>query len=152
MNNSITPRYPFGYGLSYSTFNYSRLQARWVTNTSIPTYPPNPQAKIPGGTASLFDTIALVTFDLKNSGNMTAGAIPQLYIKFPDETKVHELRGFSKEFLNPGVQVSIQYALSRRDLSRWDVVAQQWALQDGTFDVLLGTDAVNIVLRSTLTR
>lgn len=151
--NDIEPRYPFGYGLTYSTFAYSGLRTAWTAGdaASLPVYPPNPAMKIPGGVASLFDQVATVTLAVQNLGDVAAAEVPQLYVRKPGDN-VQVLRGFAKEYLQPGQSAQVTLPLMRRDLSSWDVVAQQWALRKGTYRVLVGASVTDIKLMGQLVR
>lgn len=75
--------------------------------------------------------------------------MPQLYISFPDEADkpVRELRGFERVVVEKGTEKEVSFALMRRDLSYWDVVAQQWALAKGTYTLSVGASSRD--LRST---
>ena len=149
IRNNITPRFPFGFGLTYTTFNYSSLTVRLnqpqANLTRLPAASPIEQ----GGNPRLFDTLATVTAQLTNTGTVTAGEVAQLYIGIPN-SPAKQLRGFEKESLNPGQSTTVKFGLTRRDLSVWDVVAQQWALQTGSYNVYVGKSVDDIVLTGTL--
>lgn len=137
--HNITPRFPFGYGITYTSFKYSGLSSAW-TNASLALAPPNPTTVIPGGIASLFDQVAIVKTTVTNTGKVEAAEVPQLYIQFPGETVTH-LRGFQKPVLKPGESIEVAFPLTRRDLSRWNTVTQGWELKKGTYKVTVGKDS-----------
>lgn len=89
---------------------------------------------------------------IKNIGFRKAADVVQLYILFPGETKVFVLRGFAKEDLVAGTSSRVTFDLTRRDLSRWDVVAQQWALPKGSFKIMIGANVEDIRLTGSLER
>lgn len=135
--------------MTYSTFSYSDVKARW-TCSQHDAYPPNPAVLIPGGVKSLFDELAVVTAKVSNTGDATAAEVAQLYAQFPGEDKVHVLRGFSKQLIEPGRSSMVEFKLNRRDLSRWDTDAQQWKLPNGTFTLWVGPNVQDLTLSSTL--
>jgi beta-glucosidase len=91
---NITPRYEFGFGLTYTTFKFSDLTVQLrpgaSTNRSAPGAP-----IVEGGKASLFDPIATVTAIVANTGDVTAQEVAQLYVHIPGGP-VRQLRGFEK--------------------------------------------------------
>lgn len=144
---AIPPRYPFGHGLTYTTFAYAALSTTWrAPRAAIPATPPSPAAVVPGGPASLFAVLARASFTLANTGAVPAAEVPQLYVHFPDEPNaaVHVLRGFTKVMLRPGERRNVSFDLTRRDLSRWDAGARQWRLPGGPFEVRVGRSAGEI--------
>jgi len=145
---NITPRYEFGYGLTYTTFSYSNLVINKLDGVSTtPTAPPSPI--IPGGVASLWDVVAQVTATITNTGNMTCAEIAQLYVHIPGGP-LKQLRGFSKVGVPVGGQVTVEFDLMRRDLSTWDVGCQEWILQGGGYEIWVGASSRNLPLKGTL--
>jgi len=143
----ITPRFEFGFGLSYTTFSYSNLQISHVPAVSTAAYPVGPIEQ--GGQTDVWDVLVQVTADITNTGTMAASEIAQLYIGIPGGP-VRQLRGFSKVGIEPGQMVSVEFDLLRRDLSTWDVVTQKWNLQAGTYGVWLGASSRDLRLNGTL--
>lgn len=149
---AITPRFPFGYGLTYTTFNYGSLVTGQLYNatnlTPAPALATAPLA--PGGNPALFETVATVNFTLTNAGSVAAAEVAQLYIRFlvgntgvrplvqPRPPAIKWLRGYSKDMLAPAQSTQVQYDLTRRDLSRWNTTAQDWYLQSGTYGGFVG--------------
>lgn len=147
---NITPRYEFGYGLSYTTFEYSNITVSSVEGPSLASYPVG--AILPGGQEDLWDVIFQVRADVENTGDYDGQEIAQLYIGIPgDDTPIRQLRGFSKVGITKGEKVTVEFDLLRRDLSVWDVVAQNWLLQSGTYNVWVGSSSRTLPLKSTIT-
>lgn len=155
VQQGITPRFPFGYGLTYSNFTYSSLSISKNSTANFALMPPdavNSTNKAPeGGLASLYDILATLTVDVENSGNVTASEVAQLYIGIPNSGVSKALRGFDKFSIAPGGSVTYSFPLRRRDLSIWDVLVQQWMLQDGTYEVYVGKSVLDIQLTGSLT-
>jgi beta-glucosidase len=113
------PLWPFGYGLSYTTFNYSDLSL--------------PQAPINAGDP--LDASVMVT----NTGKLAGDEVVQLYLKFPDVAgaPIRALRGFRRIHLEPGANQRVEFHLNRRDLSmvtdQGDIVVAQ-----GKYTVSIG--------------
>jgi beta-glucosidase len=146
---NITPRYEFGFGLSYTNFTYSNLQ---ITKLSPGNQTPYPQsAIIPGGAADLWDAWAFVDVDVINTGSVEGMEVVQLYIGIPDVgSPVRQLRGFDKQNIAPGGTFHSRFTLTRRDLSIWDTAAQKWKLVGGDVKVFVGSSSRDIRLNGTL--
>lgn len=144
---NIEPRYEFGFGLTYTTFEYFGLNAQ-VLQSGEPQYPSG--QIVPGGPTDLWDVVAKVTAQVQNTGSMAAAEVAQLYIGLPGNQPVKQLRGFDKVLIQPGQTVEFEFELRRKDLSVWDVVAQQWSLQRGTYTLYVGASSRNLPLTGTL--
>lgn len=145
----LEPRYEFGFGLSYTTFNYSDLKIE-STASGLSVYPT--EHIVPGGHADLWDTVATVTASITNTGEVEAAEVAQLYLGIPAENQpVRVLRGFDKVMIPPRESRMISFNLRRRDVSAWDVVAQQWKLLVGEeYTVEVGASSRNLPLNGTL--
>ena len=153
IQQNITPRYAFGYGLTYTTFNYSSLKIT-LDDTANKTLTP-PDAAGPdavaaeGGLESLYDIIASITVSVNNTGKVAAAEVAQLYLGIPNSDIERQLRGFDKMMIQPGASATYTFPLRRRDLSVWNVVSQQWEMQDGNYEVMVGKSVLGIQLQGT---
>lgn len=125
----IEPLFPFGYGLSYTSFEYSELEVS-PENTG--------------------DGIVQVSFDVTNTGNRAGGEVAQVYVgdtHSPVDRPASELKGFAKVFLGPGETQRVMIGLNRRSFSYYDVEASDWRATPGVFDLLIGRSSATIELR-----
>lgn len=92
---------------------------------------------------------------MKNTGSRDGAEVPQLYIGYPENSKADQpikaLRGFERAELKRNAQSQVKFSLRRRDLSFWDVNAQEWALPTGDFKVYVGASSKDLRLTGTLT-
>lgn len=123
-------RYPFGHGLSYTTFTYSDLTA------------------MPAGV----DT-ASVQVTLANTGNRSGADVVQIYVAAPEgpvRRPVRELRAFQKVALEPGETRTLTFELDRRAFAYYDITDSRWAVTPGQYHVELGRSSHDIAARSTI--
>lgn len=125
--------FPFGHGLSYTTFTY-KVAAEWTLPNAA-------------GARSL-------TVRVTNSGSVAGAEVLQLYLTFPHEAGEPEklLRGFGKtKALSPGESGDVVFALTQRDVSTWSVAGHGWKAPDPTseFKAMVGTSSQNLVLCGT---
>lgn len=146
---NITPRYEFGFGLTYTTFAYSDLAINVLPGVSTAYLPP-PSPVLQGGIASLWDVVAQVYATVSNTGPVAAAEVAQLYVGIPGGP-VRQLRGFSKVGIPVGGSVTVEFDLMRRDLSEWSVAEQSWVLQQGSYEVYVGSSSRDLPLTGTLT-
>lgn len=123
--------FPFGYGLSYTTFEYSNLNVA----------------------ESIEDVNGLkVTFDLTNTGDVAGKEIAQVYVH-DCVSSLHrpfkELKGFAKVALEPGETKTVTIDLDFRDFAYYHPEHKTWVTEDGDFDILVGASAVDIRLSAT---
>ncbi|KAL3481326.1 glycoside hydrolase superfamily [Aspergillus californicus] len=147
--NDITPRYPFGHGLSYTTFKYSDLALR--TPRSLHK---RPQGDLTvGGHSDLWDVVGTVSVRISNTGTVLGAEVPQLYLEFPDAAAqpVRQLRGFSRVELSAGQESIVTFNLRRRDISYWDVTSQQWLVSSGRYKVHVGASSRDLRLSRVFT-
>ncbi|KAK8089428.1 glycosyl hydrolase family 3 N terminal domain-containing protein [Apiospora hydei] len=152
--DGVEPLYAFGHGLSYTTFEYKDLAVQSEEKTDTRPIPDPAVPVIQGGHPALWDVMAHVTCTVSNTGGVAAAEVAQLYVGIPsnDEfvTPVRQLRGFEKVPVEPGKMSTVTFPLTRRDLSVWDVKAQQWRLQAGSYKIAVGASSRDIKLEGTL--
>ncbi|WP_447894546.1 glycoside hydrolase family 3 protein [Vreelandella sp. GE22] len=128
------PLYPFGFGLSYTTFEYSDLSL----SSNVMT---------PGNTVN-------AEFTLTNTGDMAGFEVAQLYVE-PIEPQVDrpekELKGFTKVYLEPGESRAVSIPLNARSLSYYVDETASWDVDAGAFTIRVGQDSAHLPLQSTLT-
>ncbi|KAI0386848.1 glycoside hydrolase family 3 protein [Hypomontagnella monticulosa] len=145
---NITPRFEFGFGLSYTTFEYANLNISKRNGANTDELPTG--AIREGGQVDLWDVVATVSAEVRNTGKVDGAEVAQLYVGIPG-APVKQLRGFTKPFINATRSATVTFDLTRRDLSIWDVVAQKWRLQPGGYRVFVGGSSRNLPLNGTLT-
>ena len=126
MDECNTPLYPFGYGLSYTSFTYSDMS---VSNT-------NPKG----------NQTVQVSVNLKNSGNYDGAEVVQLYIRdlVGSITRpVKELKGFQKVFLKKGESKKVTFNITPEDLKFYNN-ALKYDWEEGEFDMMIGTNSANV--------
>jgi beta-glucosidase len=133
---NITPMFPFGYGLSYTSFAFSRLHVTPVTVANRSSGPGATDCGCNGQNTKL----ATVTATVTNTGKRAGAEVAQLYVGDPAAAgePPRQLKGFQKVFLRPGRSATVRFALTGHDLSYWDDAAGGWVVPDGTFHVYVG--------------
>ena len=126
-------RYPFGYGLSYTTFEYSDIRL--------------------DKTAMNENDILNVSFKVKNTGSVPGYEIAQLYVSDKESTiyrPVKELKAFKKVWLNPGETKEITLSLNKRAFAFYNVNINDWCVESGDFEILVGASSADIRLSATV--
>lgn len=146
---NITPRYEFGYGLSYTTFEYGNDLA--VTSNATAGYANG--TRTIGGREDLWDDVATVTATVSNTGSLDGAEVAQLYVGFPQaaDMPARSLRGFEKVNIAAGGSATVTFTLKKRDLSHWDAEAKEWKVEAGDYTLYLASSSRNIKAQTTLT-
>jgi beta-glucosidase len=128
-----TPLYPFGFGLSYTHFRYSRMRT---------------DAAVLPATGSID-----VSVDLSNAGDRDGDEVVQLYVELP-ESKIprprQSLKAFERVNLRAGETKTVRLRLAARDLANWDVAAHRFVVEGGKVRLLVGASSSDIRLRKTI--
>ena len=121
----VTPLFPFGYGLSYTSFAYSHL-------------------RIARSGAHL-----AVSFTVRNTGTRAGAEVAQLYVDDPAAAgePPKQLQGYQRVYLRPGRSARLTIALTRRSFSVWDTASQSWKTTPGLYRILVGASSRDIRLR-----
>ena len=121
--------FPFGYGLSYTQFEYSdlKLSKKKIKDT---------------------DTLK-VSFKIKNTGSVAGAEVAQVYVADKESTifrPAKELKGFTKVYLEPGEEKTVSVELSKRAFAYYNVNISDWHVESGEFDILVGASSRDIRL------
>jgi beta-glucosidase len=122
------PLFPFGFGLSYTTFKFANLKV--------------PASAKSGSTVD-------VSFDVTNTGSVAGAEVAQLYVSDPSaqvDRPERELKGFAKVRLSPGETHNVTISLDARSFSYWDEPAQKWIIDPGKFVIRVGDSSENTPL------
>lgn len=129
----LRPLFPFGHGLSYTTFAYSNLSV---------------------DKKELLDTETLkVCVNVKNTGERAGKEIVQLYVRDVESSVIRplkELKGFDKVFLAPGEEKTLTFELGKRSFAYYDPSIKDWMVETGAFEILIGRSSQDIVLAETV--
>lgn len=125
--------FPFGFGLSYTTFEYSgiRVSKKNITDSETVT----------------------VSLKVKNTGDVAGAEIVQLYVKDKESTIFRaekELKAFEKVFLEPGEEKAVKFTLDKRAFAFWNVKVSDWTVESGEFEILVGASSRDIKLTSSV--
>ena len=118
-------RFPFGYGLSYTTFKYSNLKVEQN------------------------DKEVVITLDVTNTGKVEGAEVIQIYVSAPKENvhrPLRELKGFDKVTLKVGESKSVKVLVNKEDLKFWSTDVNKFVLEDGEYDIQVGRNSNDIAL------
>lgn len=124
--NGVSVRYPFGYGLSYSKFDYSDLKVERLSGDSVK-----------------------VSYTVSNTGKCDAAEVSQVYVGDKScsvPRPVKELKGFSKNFIPKGGKVRVEVVLDKDAFSFYDVKSKSFVVEPGEFTVSVGASSADIRL------
>lgn len=127
---NVEPRFPFGHGLSYTTFEYDNLRIEPDTSGSR--------------------LVINATFDVRNTGTRAGAEVAQVYVHDVEssvERPAKELKGFRKVMLQPGQSTTVTVPLNTDSLSFYDVNRKRWTAEPGEFEILVGSSSADIRLR-----
>lgn len=123
----IEPLFPFGFGLSYTGFEYKNLKLSKPAS----------------------DNSVTVEFEIKNSGKVAGSEIAQVYVRDVKSSvprPVKELKAFKKVMLKAGESIKVQLTLHKNDFAFWDVKSHQWIVEPGKFIISVGSSSKDILL------
>lgn len=129
----IKPLYAFGYGLSYTSFQFSNLKL--------------------SKTEALDNEVVEAQVDVRNTGKVAGAEVVQLYVHDAQNGIVRpelELKHFEKVFLEPGAQKTVKFSLSKRDFAYFDVNSNDWQIQEGLFEIRVGNSSDHLPLHVSL--
>jgi beta-glucosidase len=131
------PLFPFGFGLSYTTFKLANLV---VEPTKLESKSGHASGKI------------TVKVDVTNTGKRGGAEVVQAYVGQPKENgePPHQLRGFAKVQLKAGETKPVSFTLDEQSFSIYDVTVHHWVSPDGTYEVLVGTSSRDLTLHSSV--
>jgi len=122
-----TPLFPFGYGLTYTTFTYSNFA---LSSPSM------------SGTGTINASV-----DVKNTGSTASDEVVQLYVHAQAsklDRPIKELRGFERIHLSPGETKKVTFPLKASDLRVWDVTTNRYVVETGNYDIMVGASSADI--------
>ena len=131
---NIEPLFPFGHGLSYTTFEYSGLRVTEGRKTNAP--------------------LATVSFELANSGSRPGAEVAQLYVQEINPTvnrPLKELKGFKKIFLPPGEQETVSMILDASAFTHYEVEKKAWVANHGAYRIFVGSSSRDLRLMGKFT-
>jgi beta-glucosidase len=139
--SGLKPLFPFGYGLSYTSFRYSNLKIRPIGEAAPAGDPPN---HLRYG----------VSWDVTNTGTRSGADVSEVYVGEEHASvprPARELKGFSRVDLRPGEVRNVKVELNGRAFSYFDVKTHQWRIDPGDFRIYVGSSVDQLPLQKTIT-
>jgi beta-glucosidase len=139
--SGVKPLFPFGYGLSYTTFRYSNLSIKPLVGSAI--------TKTATGSGPTYE----VSWDVTNTGRRPGSDVSEVYVgqvNPPVPRPAEELKGFGRVDLGPGETQRVKVLLDRRAFSYFDTGSRAWRIDPGNFAIVVGHSVDQIELRTTL--
>lgn len=126
--SGVAPLYPFGFGLSYTTFRYDNIRLTKTGSQEV-----------------------IVEFDITNTGRMNAWETAQVYVSDVESSvprPVKELKGYEKVFIKRGETVSVSVALDSEDFAYYDVISKSFVVEAGVFTIQVGPSSAELPLKA----
>ena len=130
VSKGLDVRFPFGYGLSYTTFEYSNLKVEQKDNELV------------------------VSVDVTNTGDIEGSEVVQIYVSLPRENvhrPLRELKGFNKVNLKPNETKEVSILINKEELKFWDINENRFVLEDGEYIIHVGKNSKEIALQEKVT-
>jgi beta-glucosidase len=126
-------QYPFGFGLSYTSFDYTWKQQAGKINSSKDT---------------LYFSVTI-----KNTGAMDGDEVAQVYIKYPNAERmpIKELKSFKRVHILKGEEKTVQFKIPVAELQKWDLKHNKWILYPGDYTISVGSNSQDMKINSTIT-
>ncbi len=131
--NNIAPQFPFGYGLSYTTFKYSNYNVPCATV----------------GTNGLVN----VTVQVDNTGSVDGDEVSFLFVSYPQTQQrrpAKELKGFQRTTIPAGGHATVTFPLRIADLKYWDATSHSWKWEDGPVNIMIGGSSDKLTMAGTI--
>jgi beta-glucosidase len=128
---NIATLYPFGYGLSYTSFEYSELSILEID-----------------------DCTYRCTFSIKNTGKVDGSEVTQCYVGLCSadlDEPIKTLQGFDKVFIESGKEITVEIILNERNFAQWDTATKSWEIRTGSYEISIGASVEDIRLSSEVT-
>jgi beta-glucosidase len=131
LSQNKTPLFPFGLGLSYTTFSFSNLQVGALGSN---------------GTAT-------VTATVTNTGSREGAEVAQLYVGDPASTgePPRQLKGFARVDLQAGQSQTVSFTVHTHDLAYWSDSSSSWTVPAGSYQIMVGDSSTNVPLSGSIT-
>jgi beta-glucosidase len=138
-SQGLTPLFPFGYGLSYTSFGLGGLSVSRVSGRVDPGNDPS-------------QVVAMARATVTNTGSRSGTEVAQLYLGYPSSAgePARQLRGFQRVRLAPGQSTVVSFPLTARDVAFWSSGANGWSVASGNYQVWVGDSSASLPLSATV--